>query len=167
MGFSWEWRSEGRKAGNKKTSDGCPPEVQKFYESNVLNRLRNLDINCIHSFFATLSIESDVVAFADVVNQPRDMNKNFLVRGAVNNKAKSFGFVEELYGSTVHLKKIENCDVAKCRDKGRGDYPQMFDFQFFLQNLFFQAIKPSLFYPSHFLTPLSPSPLKMHPPLRF
>jgi len=119
VGFSWEWRGEGRKAANKKTSDGCPPEVQKFYESNISNRLRNLDINCIHSFFARFGIESDVVAFADVVNQARDVHKNFLVRGVVNNKAKSFGFVEELYGSTVHLKKIENCDVAKCRDKGR------------------------------------------------
>jgi hypothetical protein len=98
-----------------------PTGGSEFYESNIVVRLRcDFDINCIHSFFAALGIERDFVAFTDVVNQTRDMNKNFLVRGAVNNKAKSLGFVEELYGSTVHLKKIENCDVAKCRGKGRG-----------------------------------------------
>lgn len=95
------------KIRNKKTPDGCPPEVQKFYESKVLDRLRDFDVNCIHSFFAALGIERDFVAFTDVVDQTCDMNKNFLVRGVVNNKAKSLGFIEELNGSTVHLKKLK------------------------------------------------------------
>lgn len=95
------------KISNKKTPDGCPPEVQKFYESKVLNRLRDFDINCIHSFFAALGIERDFVAFTDVVDQTCDVHKNFLVGGAVNNKTKSLGFIEELNGSTVHLKKLK------------------------------------------------------------
>jgi hypothetical protein len=30
------------------------------------------------------------------------VNKNFLFRGVVYYKSKSFGFIEELYGSSVH-----------------------------------------------------------------
>ena len=70
-------------------------------------RLGDLDVNCIHSFFAALGIERDFVAFTDVVDQTCDVNKNFLVGGAVDNKAKSLGFIEELNGSTVHLKILK------------------------------------------------------------
>ena len=70
-------------------------------------RLGDLDIYCVHSFFATLGIESDLIAFADVVDQTGDVYKNFLLGGIVNNEAKSFGFIEELYCSLIHCKKLK------------------------------------------------------------
>ena len=79
-----------------------PPEVRKFYQSNVGSRLGDFDIHCIHSFFATLGIESNRVAFADVVHQTGDVDKNFFFGRAVNNKPKSLGLIEEFYDSTVH-----------------------------------------------------------------
>jgi hypothetical protein len=33
--------------------------------------------------------------------------KNFLLGGIVNNEAKSFGFIEELYCSLIHCKKLK------------------------------------------------------------
>lgn len=65
-------------------------------------RLGNFNIYCIHSFFATCEFESYNIAFADVVNQTTDVYKNFLFRGIVYNKAKSFGFIEELHCSLLH-----------------------------------------------------------------
>ena len=100
-----------------------PTGGSEIYQSNALSRLRTFDIYCIHSFFATLGIIRDLIAFADVVDQPADVNKNFLFGGVVNNEAKTFGFIEKLYGSTVHLKNIENCDMAMRRDKGKGRKP--------------------------------------------
>jgi hypothetical protein len=57
------------------------------------------DVDCIHAFFAALGIERDAVTLADVVDQTGDVNKDFLVRGGVNDEAKTSGFVEELNGS--------------------------------------------------------------------
>jgi hypothetical protein len=65
-------------------------------------QLSDFDIYCIHSFFATLCVERHDVAFANVVDQTANVNKDFLFRGVVNYEAKSFGFIEELYGSSVH-----------------------------------------------------------------
>ena len=70
-------------------------------------RLGDLDIYCIHSFFATLRVEGDLVPFADVVNQTGDVYKNLLLGGIVNNETKSLGFVEEFYCSSVHCKKLK------------------------------------------------------------
>ena len=70
-------------------------------------RLGDLDIYCIHSFFAALGVERDLVAFADVVDQPGDVYENFLLGGVVYNEAKSFGFIEKLDSSTIHEKKLK------------------------------------------------------------
>ena len=80
--------------------------------------LSDFDIYCIHSFFATLCVECDLVTFADVVDQTANVNKNFFLRRVVNYETKSFRFVEEFYCACVHCKDIENCDVATCRRKG-------------------------------------------------
>lgn len=70
-----------------------------------LLRLRDLDIYCVHASFAALCVERDFIAFANIVDQTSDVNKNFLVGGAVYDKSKTFGLIEELYGSIVHCKK--------------------------------------------------------------
>ena len=64
--------------------------------------ISNFNIYCIHSFFATLGVESDLVAFPDVVDQAGDVYKDFLLGGVVYDKTKSFGLVEELYCSVTH-----------------------------------------------------------------
>ena len=64
--------------------------------------ISNFNIYCIHSFFATLGVESDLVAFPDVVDQSGDVYKDFLLGGVVYDKTKSFGLVEELYCSVTH-----------------------------------------------------------------
>ncbi len=56
----------------------------------VKSLLGDFDIYCVHSFFATLGVECDLVTFADVVDQTANVNKNFLFRGVVNYEAKSF-----------------------------------------------------------------------------
>lgn len=78
------------------------PEVQNLITEMCQIRLRDLHIHCIHSFFATCSFERDFVALTDVIDQTGDVDKNFLFRGVVYNKAKTFGFIEELYCSIVH-----------------------------------------------------------------
>jgi hypothetical protein len=52
-------------------------------------RLSNFDIYCVHSFFATLSVECDLITFANVVDKTANVNKNFLLRGVVYYEAKS------------------------------------------------------------------------------
>jgi hypothetical protein len=89
---------------NKKT----PPENRwshAFYHSSVTMHLRALNVNCIHAFFATSCFIRNNVAFANIVDETRDMYEYLLASGAVNDKTKTFGFVEELYGSFVHCKK--------------------------------------------------------------
>ena len=77
----------------------------KFIYKMSFGRLfGDLDIYSVHSFFATLGVESDPVAFANVVDQTGDVYKNFLLGGVFNDEAKAFGFVEELYGSIKHKK---------------------------------------------------------------
>ncbi len=70
-------------------------------------RLGDLDIYCVHSFFATFRVEGNLITFADVVDQTGDVYKNFLLGGVVYNEAKSFGFIEELYCSIIHCKKLK------------------------------------------------------------
>ena len=65
-------------------------------------RLGNLDIHCVHAFLAAGGVVIDNVAFANVVDQTRDVYENFLFGGVVNDEAKTFGFVEELYCSSIH-----------------------------------------------------------------
>ena len=63
------------------------------------NRLSELNINRIQAFFALLGLESDSVAFANLVNQTADVNKNFFARVWVDYETETFGFVEELNSS--------------------------------------------------------------------
>ena len=65
-------------------------------------RLGNFDIYCVHAFFAASRFVVDDVAFADVVEQAGGVHENFLFRGVVNDEAKTFGFIEELYCSSIH-----------------------------------------------------------------
>lgn len=65
-------------------------------------RLGQADIYCVHAFFATLGVKRDLVTFADAVNQAAYVNKNFLFGGGIDNEAKTFGLIKELYGSIVH-----------------------------------------------------------------
>ena len=65
-------------------------------------RLGNLDIYCVHTFFATLGVKSDLVTFADNIHETTDVYKDFFFRRVVDNKAKAFGLIEEFYGSTIH-----------------------------------------------------------------
>ncbi len=70
-------------------------------------RLGNLDVYCVHTFFATLGVKGDLVTLTDDVYQTADVYKDFFFRRVVDNKAKAFGFVEEFYSSTVHYKKLK------------------------------------------------------------
>lgn len=65
-------------------------------------RLGNFDVNCVHSFFAASRVVVYNVAFADVVDEACGVYENFLFRGIVNDEAKAFGFIEELYCSSIH-----------------------------------------------------------------
>ncbi len=65
-------------------------------------RLGDLDVYCVHAFFATLGVKGNLVTLADDVYQTTDVHKDFFFRRVVDNKAKAFGFVEEFYGSTIH-----------------------------------------------------------------
>lgn len=92
-----------------KNSAGLTGRVSAFYHSSVQMRLRTLNVNCIHAFFATCGFVRDCVAFANVVDKSGDVNENLLTGGAVDNESKTFGFIEELYGSFVHvLKNLKN-----------------------------------------------------------
>lgn len=83
-----------------------PTGGSEIYQSNALSRLRNFDIYCIHSFFATLGSVRDDIAFPDIVNQTRSVYEDFFFRRVVNDKTKSFGIVEEFYCSCIHNKKL-------------------------------------------------------------
>ena len=69
-------------------------------------QLSDLNIYCVHSFFTAFGVESNLIAFANVVDQTSDVDKNFFFRRVVYYETKSFGFVEELYGTLIHAKKI-------------------------------------------------------------
>jgi len=69
--------------------------------------LGDLHINCVHSFFSALGVERYRIAFANVVDETGYVNEDFFFRRVVNDKTKSFGFVEELYSSCVHNRKIK------------------------------------------------------------
>ena len=87
-----------------------PPEVFVQYESvqGEGRCLRNLHVYCVHAFFAALGAVVDDISFADVVDQTCYVHENFLFRGVINDKTKSFGFVEKLYCSSIHCKKEKN-----------------------------------------------------------
>lgn len=65
-------------------------------------QLSQFDIDCVHAFFATLCVERDGIAFANVVNQTANVNEDFFPGAGVNDESESLGVVEELYCSTVH-----------------------------------------------------------------
>lgn len=71
---------------------------------NLSDRLRlsDLDIYCVHAFFAARGAVGDDISFADIVNQASDVHENFLFGGVVNDEAKTFGLIEELYCSSIH-----------------------------------------------------------------
>ena len=85
--------------GHKKTPADGTTGVLTFYRNNIPYRSGDLDIDCVHAFFALFGFESDRIAFADLVDQTADVYENFLPGGVVHNKAKTFGFIEELDGS--------------------------------------------------------------------
>ena len=70
-------------------------------------QLGDLDVYCVHTFFATFSVESHLVALTDDVHQTADVYKDFFFRRVVDNKTKAFGLVEEFYSSTIHYKKLK------------------------------------------------------------
>ena len=82
------------------------PSGANYLSIRCRPQLSDLNINCVHSFFTTFSVESDLVAFANVVDQTCYVNKNFFLGRVVYYEAKSFRFVEELYGTLIHAKKI-------------------------------------------------------------
>ena len=103
MSLSEKKRGESRNFKHKKTPDGrIHREFRNSINQMSASRLGDFDIYRIHSFFAALGIESDIVAFANVVDQAGGVHKNFLFRGVVSDEAKSFGFIKELYCSVVH-----------------------------------------------------------------
>ena len=65
-------------------------------------RLSNLDIYCVHAFFTARGVIVYDVALADVVDQTSYVHEDFLFRGVVNDEAKTFGLIEELYCSSIH-----------------------------------------------------------------
>lgn len=91
--------------GNKKLRRTTVGVLRHFYQSNVRVRSGDLDIHCIHAFFALFGFKSDSVPFADFVNQAADVDENFLPGGSVNNETKTFGLIEELDGSFKHYCK--------------------------------------------------------------
>ena len=92
----------------------------EFYQSNIDRELGDFDIYCVHSFFATFCVEGNSVAFADVVDESAYVNKDFLFSGVVYDEAKTFGFIEKFYCTSIHCKKRKKSDVAMCRAKGKG-----------------------------------------------
>lgn len=68
--------------------------------------LGDFHIHGVQAFFASFSVESYDISFADIVDKACSMYKNFLFRGVVDDESKSFGFVEKLYSSGTHEKKI-------------------------------------------------------------
>jgi hypothetical protein len=50
------------------------------------------------------------------------VNKDFLFGCVVNDEAKTFGFVEKFYCTSIHCKKKKKSDVAFCRAKDKGDF---------------------------------------------
>ena len=66
------------------------------------DRLGDFDINCIHAFFATSSVEVYNISFADVVDQTCCVNEDFLFSGVVNDESESFGFIEKFYCTSIH-----------------------------------------------------------------
>lgn len=79
---------------------------REFDDTKKLNRLSDFHIYCIHSFFASLCVEGNLIAFADSVYKTTYVYKNFLSWGIVNDEAKSLGFVEEFYCSGIHLENL-------------------------------------------------------------
>jgi len=67
-----------------------------------LGQLSQFDIYCVHAFFATLGVERDSVTLSDAVNETAYVNEDFFAGAGINDKPVTFGFVEELYCSSVH-----------------------------------------------------------------
>ena len=107
---------EGPKNGGKKKLQRSPAGVFWIVWSKCQNRLRELNIDRIQTFFAFFCLESNGVALTDFVNQTADVYEYFLAGGWVDHKTKTFGFVEELDSSCLHTKKIEKWKVIDPKD---------------------------------------------------
>ena len=68
--------------------------------------LGQFDIYCVHAVFATLGVECNGVTLADAVNKTANVNENLFAGAGINDKAIAFGFVEKLYCSSLHCKKL-------------------------------------------------------------
>ena len=94
------------KDGTKKT-----PAVTRrslwIVSSRCLDRLCELYIDSVQAFFALLCVESNIVTFANIVNQTADVDENLLAWVCVDYETETFGFVEELDSSRMHTKKIK------------------------------------------------------------
>ena len=88
----------------KKTPAGLPPEpcTTEYRGKRLVAGSGNLDVHCIHAFFATLGFKRDRIALADFVNQTADVDEDFLPGGSVNNEPKAFGLIKELDSSCEH-----------------------------------------------------------------
>lgn len=90
-----------------------------LYDQSVSDGLSALNVNCIHTFFAAGRFEGNYVTFTDFVHEAANVHENFLPGGAVDDEAKTFGFVEELYGSFVHCKKFKKEKIDAIGHKPR------------------------------------------------
>ena len=65
-------------------------------------RLSYLYIYGIDSFFAIFRVESDDIAFTDVVDQSSRVYENLLLGAIIDDESEAFGLIEKLNSSCTH-----------------------------------------------------------------
>ena len=65
-------------------------------------RLSYLYVYGINSFFAIFRVESDDIAFADIVDQSRSVYENVLLGAIIDDESEAFGLIEKLNSSCTH-----------------------------------------------------------------
>ena len=66
------------------------------------SRSGKLDVYCVRSFSTLLYFKGDLVVFPDFVDEAAYVYKDFFARTVLLNEAKTFGFIEKFYCSSVH-----------------------------------------------------------------
>ncbi len=89
--------------GQKKTAPkgGCERCMQGI--ELIINQF---DIHGVETLAALFELETYTVVFIDLVDEPSSVHEIFSAAVLLPDETKTFGLVEELYNSFIHVKKI-------------------------------------------------------------
>jgi len=67
--------------------------------------INQFDIHGIEALAALFELETNPVVFVDLVDEPRSVHEIFSAAVLLPDETKTFGLVEELYNSFIHVNK--------------------------------------------------------------